>query len=42
MSQKTIVLTVILFALIVIGMFVFATLRNAELQAHFPSFANYI
>ena len=33
MSQKTIVLTVILFALIVIGMFVFATLRNAELQA---------
>lgn len=33
MSQKTIVLTVILFALIVIGMFMFATIRNAELQA---------
>jgi Tfp pilus assembly protein PilX len=42
MSQKTIVLTVILFALIVIGMFVFATLRNAELQARFSSLSTYI
>jgi Tfp pilus assembly protein PilX len=30
MSQKTIILTVVLFALIVIGMFVYASLRNNE------------
>lgn len=42
MSQKTIVLTVILFALIVIGMFVFATLRNAELQAFIITFGAYL
>lgn len=42
MSQKTIVLTVILFTLIVIGMFVFATLRNAELQALMGAFGTYI
>lgn len=30
MSQKTIILTVILFALIVIGMFTFAKLRSSE------------
>ena len=42
MSQKTIVLTVILFALIVVGMFVFATLRNAELQALLQDFRNYL
>jgi hypothetical protein len=30
MSQKTIILTVILFALIVIGMFTFAKLRSNE------------
>ena len=32
MSQKTIVLTVILFALIVVGMFLYARLRSAELE----------
>lgn len=32
MSQKTIVLTVILFALIVVGMFLYARLRSAELD----------
>jgi Tfp pilus assembly protein PilX len=42
MSQKTIVLTVILFALIVIGMFVFATLRSAELQALINTVGTYI
>lgn len=42
MSQKTIVLTVILFALIVIGMFVFATLRNAELQTLLPNVNTYL
>ncbi len=42
MRQKTIVLTVILFALIVIGMFVFATLRNAELQTLMESFDTYL
>jgi Tfp pilus assembly protein PilX len=42
MSQKTIVLTVILFALIVVGMFVFATLRNAELQALLESLVVYL
>ena len=42
MSQKTIVLTVILFALIVTGMFVFATLRNAELQAALKLLNNYL
>ena len=30
MNQKTIILTVILFALIVIGMFVYASLKNEE------------
>lgn len=30
MSQKTIVLTAILFALIVAGMFVYASLKNKE------------
>jgi Tfp pilus assembly protein PilX len=38
MSQKTIILTVILFALIVLGMFTFARLRSAELQATFLEF----
>lgn len=32
MSQKTIILTVILFALIVFGMFTFARLRSIELD----------
>jgi Tfp pilus assembly protein PilX len=32
MNQKTIILTVILFALIVVGMFTFAKLRSSELQ----------
>lgn len=35
MSQKTIILTVILFALIVLGMFTYARLRSAELQSAF-------
>jgi hypothetical protein len=30
MSQKTIILTVVLFALIVIGMFIYASLINDE------------
>jgi uncharacterized membrane-anchored protein len=30
MNQKTIILTAILFALIVTGMFVYATLKNKE------------
>jgi hypothetical protein len=33
MSQKTIILTVILFALIVIGMFTFAKLRSQEIDS---------
>lgn len=33
MSQKTIILTVILFALIVLGMFTFARIRSTELEA---------
>lgn len=32
MSQKTIILTVVLFAIIVIGMFVYAHMRSAELD----------
>jgi hypothetical protein len=32
MSQKTVILTVILFALIVVGMFIFARLRHAEIS----------
>lgn len=32
MSQKTIILTVILFALIVLGMFTYARIRSFELQ----------
>jgi Tfp pilus assembly protein PilX len=32
MNQKTIILTVILFALIVLGMFTYARLRSAELS----------
>jgi len=32
MSQKTIILTVILFALIVLGMFTYARLRSYELN----------
>jgi hypothetical protein len=32
MNQKTIVLTFILFALIVIGMFIFARIRHAEIS----------
>ena len=32
MSQKTIVLTTILFALIVVGMFVYASLKNKEVR----------
>ncbi len=35
MSQKTIILTVVLFALIVIGMFTFAKLRSNELGGMF-------
>ena len=33
MSQKTIILTVILFALIVIGMFAYARLRHSEITS---------
>jgi hypothetical protein len=33
MSQKTIVLTAVLFGLIVVGMFVYAKLRSSELQS---------
>ncbi|MEN9920933.1 MAG: hypothetical protein RL538_826 [Candidatus Parcubacteria bacterium] len=33
MSQKTIILTVILFALIVIGMFTYAKIRSYELNS---------
>jgi hypothetical protein len=32
MTQKTIVLTVVLFALIVVGMFVYASLKNKEVR----------
>ena len=32
MSQKTIILTVILFTLIVCGMFVYASLKNQEVR----------
>lgn len=32
MSQKTIILTVILFALIVAGMFMYARIRHTELS----------
>jgi hypothetical protein len=32
MSQKTIILTVILFALIVVGMFVYASLKGREVE----------
>ncbi len=32
MSQKTVVLTVVLFALIVFGMFVYATLKSKEVR----------
>ncbi len=38
MSQKTVILTVILFALIVIGMFTFAKIRSNELGGVFDSF----
>ena len=31
MSQKTIILTIILFALIVIGMFTYARIRHSEI-----------
>ena len=40
MSQKTILLTVILFALIVVGMFMYARMRSTELsvqQAQLPA-----
>lgn len=33
MSQKTVILTVILFALIVIGMFTYARIRSYELNS---------
>lgn len=36
MSQKTIILTVILFTLIVLGMFTFARIRSTELQSFVP------
>ncbi|MBP6924552.1 MAG: hypothetical protein KBC62_04825 [Candidatus Pacebacteria bacterium] len=36
MSQKTIILTVILFTLIVLGMFTFARIRSAELHTSLP------
>lgn len=36
MSQKTIILTVILFTLIVLGMFTFARIRSTELQTSLP------
>ncbi len=39
MSQKTIILTVILFALIVVGMFTFAKLRSQELSGMLDSFS---
>jgi hypothetical protein len=32
MNQKTVILTVILFALIVVGMFVYASLKNQEIR----------
>ena len=32
MNQKTIILTVVLFALIVVGMFVYASLKNKEVH----------
>ena len=35
MSQKTVILTVILFALIVLGMFTYARLRSYELNSAF-------
>jgi hypothetical protein len=41
MSQKTIILFIILFGLIVVGMFMFATLRKAELSDTHP-IAKYI
>lgn len=33
MSQKTIILTIILFALIVIGMFAYARIRHSEISS---------
>lgn len=36
MSQKTIILTVILFSLIVLGMFTYARIRSTELQTSLP------
>ena len=41
MSQKTIVLTVILFALIVVGMFLYARLRHTELSTALGGFGFY-
>jgi len=38
MSQKTIVLTVILFALIVVGMFMYAKLRKTEMAPSTQAF----
>ncbi|MEY2664970.1 MAG: hypothetical protein RLZZ480_75 [Candidatus Parcubacteria bacterium] len=35
MSQKTIILTVVLFALIVVGMFMYAKLRSSETKSSF-------
>ncbi|MEK7462061.1 MAG: hypothetical protein AAB618_00595 [Patescibacteria group bacterium] len=32
MSQKTVILTAVLFALIVVGMFVYASLKNKEVK----------
>ncbi len=37
MNQKTIILTVVLFALIVVGMFVYASLKNKEGSARTSS-----
>ncbi len=33
MSQKTVILTIVLFALIVIGMFTYASLKKSEVKA---------
>lgn len=40
MNQKTIILTTILFALIVAGMFVYATLKNKEAREQASTILN--
>lgn len=36
MNQKTIILTIILFGLIVVGMFIFARIRHSEISQLAP------